>query len=273
MLYTITVTENQDGKNVGGILRSAGFSHRLITLLKRTEGGICLNGKHARTVDTCRCGDVITLRREDEKKPEPNFELCADVLFENERVIVYDKPCGMPVHESARHRGDALSNVFAAHCPELSFRSVNRLDRDTCGCVICAKDAHSAKVLQGSYGKRYVGLCCGIFEKKSGIVDAPIARECESIITRCVRSDGQRAVTEYNVLEERGGFSLVEFRLLTGRTHQIRVHMSYIGHPIAGDGLYGGECEEYSVMKLCCAEVSFRLPNEEEITCKSKFRF
>jgi 23S rRNA pseudouridine1911/1915/1917 synthase len=206
------------------------------------------------------------------KYPEPNFELAAEILFENDRVIVFDKPSNMPVHESAKHRGDALSNVFAAHCPETAFRSVNRLDRDTCGCVICAKDAHSAKVLQGSYRKRYVGVCLGHFDIKQGTVNAPIARERESIITRCVRSDGQAAVTEYRVIEEREGFSLVEFNLLTGRTHQIRVHMSYIGHPIAGDGLYGGNCAEYAHTQLCCESVAFCLPQtNEEIVCRSKF--
>jgi 23S rRNA pseudouridine1911/1915/1917 synthase len=273
MRYEIEVSSASGGKTVGEILRAEGFSHRLITSLKRVDGGITVRGGLAKTVDICREGDIIVLRREDEKLPEPNYELEAAVLFENERVIVFDKPSGMPVHESARHRGDTLANVFAARCGGLSFRSVNRLDRDACGCVICAKDAHSAMILQKSYQKRYVAVCRGIFAEKSGSVNAPIARERESIITRCVRADGQPAVTDYRVLEEFGDkfsfFSLVEFNLHTGRTHQIRVHMSHIGHPIAGDGLYGGECAEYPTLCLCCAEAEFELPGGERVKCRS----
>lgn len=272
MLYEITVDNGSDGCTVGALLHKLGYSRRLISSLKRTEGGITLNGDFARTVDVCHAGDMLTLSKQDEKNPDPNDELYARILFENERVIVYDKPSGMPVHESVRHRGDTLSNVFAAHCPGLTFRSVNRLDRDTCGCVICAKDAYSANRLQRSYEKRYVGICRGIFDKKQGSVDAPIARERESIITRCIREDGQRAVTDYKVMGEYGDHSLVEFYLRTGRTHQIRVHMSHIGHPIAGDGLYGGKCEEYPSLMLCCKEVRFRLGDEEYAAASEFFQ-
>lgn len=273
MKYNITVSPQQSGRSLGDILRGEGFSHRLITSLKRVDGGISLNGSPARTIDICRQGDVIALSNRDSKLPEPNYGLEVRTLFENDRVIVFDKPCNMPVHESALHRGDTLANAFAARCPGLSFRSVNRLDRDTCGCVICAKDPHAAMLLQRSYQKRYVGICLGIFEQKQGIISAPIARERESIITRCVRDDGQPAVTEYRILEEYpNGFSLAEFTLHTGRTHQIRVHMSHIGHPIAGDGLYGGECPEYPVLRLCCAEAAFTLPDGETAVCRSEFK-
>jgi 23S rRNA pseudouridine1911/1915/1917 synthase len=271
MLYNITVDSKYDGAKLGDILRNEGFSRRLVTSLKRTEGGITLNGMPARTVDICHTSDTIMLSRADTKLPSANEKLSVTVLYEDERVIVFDKPANMPVHESAGHRGDTLSNAFATHCKGLSFRSVNRLDRDTCGCVICAKDAHSAMVLQRSYEKSYVGICHGIFAEKTGRVDMPIARERESVITRCVREDGQPAVTEYRVIGENGGFSAVRFRLLTGRTHQIRVHMSHIGHPIAGDGLYGGECAEYPTLMLCCERVAFTLPNGKTVECKSEF--
>ena len=272
MEYKIKITAQNVGRTVGEILRSEGFSHRLVTSLKRCENGICLNGAQAKTIEVCNEGDVITLSKPDDTAPTPNPTLNVRTLYEDERVIVFDKPQNMPVHESIKHRGDTLSNAFAARCPGLTFRAVNRLDRDTFGCVICAKDRHAAKLLQRSYQKRYVGICHGIFAEKHGTVDAPIARERESIIIRCVSEIGQPAVTEYNVLEERNGFSLVEFSLKTGRTHQIRVHMNHIGHPIAGDSLYGGECPEYPTLRLCCAEVSFYTPDSEnEITVKTQF--
>lgn len=271
MLYEFTVSAERDGCKLGDLLRAEGYSRRLVTSLKRTEGGILRNGEFVRTVDICRAGDRITLTHADSTAPAPNPALKVRLIYENERCAVFDKPAGMPVHESMKHRGDSLANAFAARYEGLTFRSVNRLDRETCGCVICAKDAHAAKVMQRSYEKRYVGVCEGVLEGQ-GSVRAPIARERESVITRCVRADGKPAETLWRVIERRGDFTLLEFTLLTGRTHQIRVHMAHIGHPLAGDSLYGsGASAEYPRLALCCKEIAFTLPDGETVACHSGF--
>lgn len=266
MRYTLTVTAEQSGRQLGEILRQNGWSRRQVTSLKRTEGGILLDGEHARTVDVCREGQVITLERADSTSPDPNPDLRADILYEDGHIIVFDKPSGMPTHESHGHRGDALSNLFAAHCGGLTFRSVNRLDRETSGCVIVAKDAHAALTAAKTVRKIYCGVCEGVPEPKSGRIDAPIARERESVIIRCVRGDGKPSVTLYDVTEENGSFARCDFTLLTGRTHQIRVHMAHIGHPLRGDSLYGNGG---GTLALCCREVGFTAADGREIVCRS----
>lgn len=212
------------------------------------------------------CGDEITLRIEDTSLLEPNGKLDVPVAFENENLIVFNKPAGMPVHPSIKHQGDTLGNFFAYLYPDLTFRPVNRLDRDTSGLCIIAKNAHSANLLQGACEKVYYAAVHGITEQ-SGTIDAPIARQQESIILRCVRSDGQRAVTHYTRINSCELYSLEEIHLETGRTHQIRVHFSYIGHPLAGDDMYGGLREHISRQALHCGELSFNEPlTGEKIT-------
>ena len=267
MRYQLTVTPEMSGRTVSDILRQNGWSRRQITALKRTENGILLDGKHARTVDICYLDQIITLERTDERSPDPNPELFAEILYEDEHYIVFDKPSGMPTHESHRHRGDALSNVFAAHCKGLTFRSLNRLDRETSGCVLVAKDAHAALSAANTVKKIYCGICEGIPDKKEGRIEAPIARENGSVITRCVRSDGKPSTTLYKVVQNNNENALCDFELLTGRTHQIRVHMSYIGHVLAGDSLYGKK-EQNRPLALCCREISFR-SGDKQVICNS----
>ncbi|MDE6149470.1 MAG: RluA family pseudouridine synthase, partial [Ruminococcus sp.] len=227
MAVEIFITADEDGKNLGEVLTNRGVSRRLLTRLKRTEKGITRKGETVRTIDKVFKDDIILLNEQDETLLEPNGELNVEVLYEDEQLIVFNKPPFMPVHPSIKHQGDTLGNFFAYHCKGLTFRPVNRLDRDTSGCVITAKNQYAAKALQRTYEKVYYAICHGVFDKKHGIVDAPIAREQESIIKRCVRSDGQCAVTRYEVLECSSKYSFLKLRLENGRTHQIRVHMSH----------------------------------------------
>lgn len=251
------------------LLGRKGVSRRLLTKLKRTEGGITRNGEPIRSIDTVYCGDEIILRLNDSSFLEPDGSRNVPVAFENESLVVFDKPAGMPVHPSVKHQGDTLGNFFAYRYPNLTFRPVNRLDRGTSGLCIVAKDAHAANLLQGSCTKVYFAAVHGT-PGESGRIDAPIARERESIIVRCVREDGQPSVTVYRRLESTGKYSLMEVRPETGRTHQIRVHFSHIGHPLAGDDMYGGSRLEIGRQALHCGELTFTEPaSGEKITVKS----
>lgn len=246
-----------------------GVSRRLLTKLKRCENSITRNGQIIRTIDTVCKGDVIVLKHEDSDKLEPNGNLCVPAAFENDNLVVFCKPWGMPVHPSIKHQGDTLGNYFAFRYPDLTFRAVNRLDRDTSGLCIIAKNPHAANALQRKCSKVYYAVVHGVTPEK-GTIDAPIARERESIILRCVREDGQSAVTHYRRIAANDKYSLLEIHLETGRTHQIRVHFSHIGHPLAGDDMYGGKLSDIKRQALHCGELSFTEPlSGEEITVKA----
>lgn len=262
-VVSFEVNDNEDGITVGELLKFRGVSRRLIVKLKRAENGISLNGEHIRTIDKAAKGDVVSIFLSDSKALEANSSLSVPVLYEDDDVAVFDKPVNMPVHPSIKHQGDTLGNCFSALYPDLTFRPINRLDRDTSGLCAVAKNAHSANLLQGSIEKIYYAAVCGKLER-GGIIDAPIGRAGESIIRREVRPDGQRAVTEYTIIKENDKYTLLRIKLRTGRTHQIRVHFSYIGHPLAGDDFYGGSTEDISVQALHCGELSFISPVTNE---------
>ncbi len=256
-------SNKDEGRRLCELLREKGLSRKLITRLKRTENGITRNGLPIRTIDILHAQDEIVISENDPGSTLPNAELNVPVLFEDEHLAVFDKPPMMPCHESIKHRGDTLSNFFAAHCPDTVFRCVNRLDRDTSGCVIVAKSRYCANMLQKSCKKTYVGICCGL-EPDGGRICAPIARERESIIKRCVREDGQYAATTFCVIRRFGGYALCKFILETGRTHQIRCHMAYLGSPLVGDDMYGTSSELISRQALHCGEVRFIHPVTHE---------
>ncbi len=247
-----------------------GVSRRLLTRLKRQENGITRGGIQIRSIDTVFPGDEIVLRFEDSGALEPNPELRIPVIYETERLVIFDKPAGVPVHPSIKHQGDTLGNFFAHLYPDLTFRPVNRLDKDTSGLCIVAKDAHAASLLQGSCRKVYYAAVEGT-PPESGRIDAPIARERESIILRCVREDGQPSATCYKRLKTGKKYSLMEVRPETGRTHQIRVHFAHIGHPLAGDDMYGGSLEDIPRQALHCGTITFPEPgSNKEITVTSE---
>jgi len=243
----------------------------LLTKLKRQDSGITCNGKNVRSIDTVCNGDVIVLKIQDNSFLEPNPVLNVPIAFENDNLVIFNKSGGMPVHPSIKHQGDTLGNFFSALYPEMTFRPVNRLDKDTSGLVVVAKNAFSANLLQTSCKKVYFAVVHGITDV-SGTISAPIARKQESIIVRCVREDGQQAVTHYRRIACNEKYSLLEIHLETGRTHQIRVHFSNIGHALAGDDLYGGNREDISRQALHCGIMTFTEPlTNEIITVKSDF--
>lgn len=273
------VTPDWDGKSCGDFLRHSGVSRRLTAKLKRVPDGILLDGSHVRTVDIIHAGDVVSIKNTDGSFLEPNGTLTVPVVYEDEGVVIFDKPAGMPVHPSHRHREDTLGNCFAAMFPDLTFRPINRLDKDTSGLCAAAKSAYAASVLTGSISKVYAAVTEGTpipapvenplikwYETENWYrIEAPIGRADGSVINREVREDGQPAVTNYTVEKEKGDFALLRISLETGRTHQIRVHFSSLGYPLAGDDLYGGSREFCKRQALHCCEMRFRSPFGGEI--------
>lgn len=243
--------------------KECGVSSRIITRLKREKNGILCNGKLLKTIDILHAGDTITLNLPlDENHIVPSQEpVC--VLYEDSRLIVLDKPAGIPVHPTKIYQRDTLANrvaFYAARRGECyAFRAVSRLDKDTSGIVLAAKDPYTASMLPKSAEKVYYAVCQGK-TPSDGVIDTPIKLQPGSSIRRITAPEGKHAVTRYQALKYGGGHTLVRLTLETGRTHQIRCHMSSIGHPLAGDDLYGGSAVRIERQALHCGEVSFLHP-------------
>lgn len=253
--------ENENsGKQIKEFLRDFGISSTLLAKLKRTENGITLNGEFARAIDVMQTGDLLKIAiAEKGERPQPSgFPI--EIVYNDEDIIVANKPPFMPVHESRNHRGDALSNAVASRLGEgTAFRAVYRLDRDTSGLVLIAKNELAAAKLAGNIKKDYYAVVCGKYEGR-GTIDAPIKRMGDSIIKRCVADGGERAVTHYEAIKYNEKYTLMKINLETGRTHQIRVHFSHLGTPLAGDTLYGKENDIINRQALHCKAIYFTHP-------------
>ena len=234
---TFKIEEKQDGLMIRDFLRNFGVSSALLTKLKQDENGISLNGEFAKAIAVLHTSDVLKIRIKNKGKMPEKF-ICdkVKVAYDDEDILVLNKPPLMPVHESRNHRGDTLANVAACYMEsDCAFRAVYRL---TSGLVLIAKNELAASKLAGKIKKDYYAIVKGKFEG-DGTIDLPIRRVRESIIERGVFDDGERAITHYRVIKTDGKSTLLRLNLETGRTHQIRVHMAYIGHPVAGDEVYG----------------------------------
>ncbi|MCH5209610.1 MAG: RluA family pseudouridine synthase [Oscillospiraceae bacterium] len=244
-----------DGANVLTVLRQHfKISTNLIKDLKKYEDGIRLNGAHIRTVDTVRMGDTlkVTIRDSASENIIPK-NIPIDIVYEDEDILIINKPPHMPTHPSMGNYENSLANgvmhYYKSKGENRVFRAVNRLDKDTSGLMAVAKNSYaharlSEELHTADFKRKYKCIVCGDMTE-DGTVDAPIKRADGSVINRIVAPDGQRAVTHYSVLERYGEYTLLELELETGRTHQIRVHMSHIGHPLVGDWLYG--IEDHSI--------------------------
>ena len=234
--------EVQNSKTILQILKEdLSFSNRLISKVKNS---ILLNDKSAKTYDTAEIGDVVKIDLSFDETSDnivPNSDIKLKILYEDEWMLIVDKPPFMPVHPSINHYEDSLSNGVKAYFESIGLnkkiRPVNRLDKNTTGIVIFAKSEYIQENLT-EYEKYYLAIVDGKTDD-SGIINKPIARKLPSIIERTIRDDGDQAITRYKTLEYKNNMSLVECKLETGRTHQIRVHMASIGHSIIGDDLYG----------------------------------
>lgn len=263
MTYRYQITQQHQGVSVGQYLkREHGFSSRALTKLKGYPQGLLLEGEHIRTVDRLSAGQTLTVTFLEEKNTVLPSNKKVPILYEDQHLLIYNKPPGMPVHTTCSHATDTLENVYATHCRGQTLsgtlRAVNRLDRDTSGCVLCAKNRYVASQLK-AVGKTYQGLVVGrVIE--DGLVDGGIFRPDPVSLRRVVDPRGQQAVTHYKALFQSAVASLLEFSLENGRTHQIRVHMQSMGHPMLGDRLYGERSPLIERQALHCTQLWFSHP-------------
>ena len=249
------------------------LSTRLITKLIRNKK-IQLNNKIADTRTNLKIGDIITIDfnyKEDNSNIIPK-KIELDIIFEDEWLLIVNKPAGIAIHPSISHYDDSLSNGIRYYFDKIGLkkkiRPVNRLDLGTSGLVIFAKcefiqQQLSLQMINHCFKKYYLAWIDGFISEKQGTINLPIARKSDSIIERCVNFEtGQKSITHYKVLEESldKNCSLIECELETGRTHQIRVHFSYLGHPLIGDTLYGKPSNLINSQALQCYKIKFIHP-------------
>lgn len=260
-IINFKITEKDNNKQIRDFLREFGVSSSLLIKLKNTENAITVNGSFARTIDRLSEGDTLTISiKNSGKMPDPFVNNNVRIAYNDDDILVLNKPEMMPVHESRNHRGDALSNVAACYMDrDTAFRAVYRLDRDTSGLVLIAKNELAACKLAGKIRKDYYAVCRGILTGSSTI-DAPIRRIDDSIIKRGVFDDGEKAITHWRAIHHINGNTLLKLNLETGRTHQIRVHFAHINHPLLGDTLYGGDSSLINRQALHCKTIYFTHP-------------
>lgn len=242
---------------------------------------ISLNGKDCDTRSIASPNDIITINfdySEDNSNIVPT-EMDLNIVFEDDWLLIVNKPAGIATHPSVLHFSDSLCNGVRFYFDSIGLkkkvRPVNRLDLNTSGLVVFAKCEYIQECLIfqmkfNVFKKDYLAICNGIFEDKVGVIDLPIARKENSIIERCISEDGQSSITHYEVLKEFDNFSLVKCSLETGRTHQIRVHMSNVGHPLIGDSLYGTDSNLIERQALHCYHICFSHPifkNDLDFVC------
>ena len=244
------VKKYDENKSINEILlTNFNLSTRLLTKLMKNKN-IYINGNMTDTRNTVTTGDIILLDfnyEEDNSNIIPS-KMNLDILYEDEWLLVVNKPAGIPIHPSRLHYYDSLSNGVKYYFDTINLkkkiRPVNRLDLNTSGLVIFAKceyiqEEFSKQMANDIFKKEYLCIIEGLLENKKDTINLPIARKEGSIIERCIDKTGQKSITHYEVLKEFENHSLVHCILETGRTHQIRVHMKAINHPIVGDTLYG----------------------------------
>lgn len=241
-----------------------GLSSRMITRLVREKDGILMNGKILRTIDFVESGaDVIIKLPSEQGSLITPIKGDLDIAYEDAHLLIVSKPPLMPVHPVKQHQTDTLANRVAYYAQAKNesyvFRAINRLDRDTSGLVLITKDRYCANKLKNAVEKTYYALCHGKLDG-SGTIDAPIGLSEDSKMVRHILPDGSPAVTHYEVIYSSEELSFVKLRLETGRTHQIRCHMTSIGHPLLGDDLYGGLRDKITRQALHCGEMNFVHP-------------
>ena len=269
-------TADVDYKKLKNFLYKNDISVRLLNGIKRLDM-VLVNSVPAYTIASINKGDKVTvlLPYEDTISCEPE-DIPVNIIYEDLDILVVSKPHGMVTHPASgsyfHTLGNAVTNYYINSGYKIPFRPVSRLDKETSGLIVIAKNKYSHLVLsremaEGSYEKVYLARVTGNVEG-DGEITEPIGRECEGTVRRACRLDGKYAHTIYKVLEKGDNSTLLEVEIKTGRTHQIRVHMEHIGHPIIGDPIYG--ITPYERMLLHASYVSFNHPvTKERISFKS----
>lgn len=271
-ILTYNINANSNSIKISHYLRNKGYSLQNIAALKQMEGSILVNHHPRHMNERLQKGDQLTVHiREnavsDNILPVP---LPLNILFEDEDLLIINKPAGMPTHPSANNRDNSLANGLAwyfkqQHKPFI-FRCNNRLDRDTSGITIVAKHMVCASMLSAmavrhEVCREYLAIVRGCPVPESGIIHAPLSRKPGSIIERIVDFDhGENAVTHYRILKKENGHSLISLKLETGRTHQIRIHLKYLGYPLIGDYLYNPDMEYIRRQALHSFRMTFKHP-------------
>lgn len=260
-----TVPLEADGQRLGLFLRTCGVTAGLIKSVKHEGNGFFADGFPLHTDQPVHAGQRITFALPPEQPtsvtPQP---IPISIAYEDEFAVVLDKPAGLAVHPTLNYPDHTLANGWIYYLQSQGksgvFRPVNRIDKNTSGLVLCAQNAFAAPLLAANAQKCYLAIVQGSLPLGNGRIEAPIGRHGDSIIGRCVTQQGKYSLTEYTVLAAGSQHSLLACVPRTGRTHQIRVHMSYIGHPLAGDTLYGGSDEIMSRHALHCGVLRFVHP-------------
>ena len=266
------IDEDSAGLRVEQFLRRKRYSGQNLSEIKRMPKSILVNGVHYYMRQELSTGDHLQVRICETQNSEkiPPTKLPLEIIYEDEDLLVLNKPAGMPIHPSLNNYTNSMANALAYYFQSQGkpfiFRCCNRLDRDTSGLTIVSKHLVSGSILSDmtkyrEVHREYLAIARGSVTPSEGTIQAPLGRKDGTIIERAVDWEhGEDAVTHYKVVKEANGHSLVSLRLETGRTHQIRIHMKYLGYPLIGDYLYNPDMEYMTRQALHSHHMEFTHP-------------